>query len=215
MPVEEHTLFSAKSAATFLDCGYTMCGQYGDSFSVSGGWMFNPLLYISRGCFGQRSAGHCHPERHQCWRHTRTAIAGQWKGGKQNIDHQECNSPQKKMAPTAGALIAGITRFVETPEDIKRAVDELADLGIDQVSSNPAFTAEKISDIEQTSASSPCLERRLPRCSDQKIQLSRTSWWRLELRCALIMTGCPKIYIYAHIGRPRSWDPRLLTRTLR
>ena len=28
MPVEEHTLFSAQSARTFLDCGYTMCRMW-------------------------------------------------------------------------------------------------------------------------------------------------------------------------------------------
>jgi hypothetical protein len=26
MHIEEHTIFSVKSAKTFLDCGYTMCG---------------------------------------------------------------------------------------------------------------------------------------------------------------------------------------------
>ncbi|KAJ7220822.1 hypothetical protein GGX14DRAFT_549417 [Mycena pura] len=38
----------------------------------------------------------------------------------------------KEMAPAAGALIAGITRFVETEEDIVKAVNEMADMGIDQ-----------------------------------------------------------------------------------
>ncbi|KAJ6598068.1 dipeptidase [Mycena vulgaris] len=38
----------------------------------------------------------------------------------------------KEMAPAAGALIGGITRFVETKEDIERAVNEFVDMGIDQ-----------------------------------------------------------------------------------
>lgn len=39
------------------------------------------------------------------------------------------------MAPAAGALDGGITRFVETKEDIEKAVNELADMSIDQVRS--------------------------------------------------------------------------------
>ncbi|KAJ7983305.1 hypothetical protein DFH06DRAFT_1172907 [Mycena polygramma] len=39
----------------------------------------------------------------------------------------------KEMAPTGGALIPGITRFVETKDDIQKAVNEMADMGVDQV----------------------------------------------------------------------------------
>ncbi|KAJ7301779.1 hypothetical protein DFH08DRAFT_992258 [Mycena albidolilacea] len=95
MPVEEHTLFSAKSAATFLDCGYTMC--------VGAASAKDRLDIVIRNAIN----------------------AGDIPGPRSLANGRE-------MAPTAGALIAGITRFVETPEDIKRAVDELADLGIDQ-----------------------------------------------------------------------------------
>ncbi|KAF8553045.1 hypothetical protein OG21DRAFT_1523370 [Imleria badia] len=35
MPVEEHTLFSAQSARTFLDCGYTMCDTHESKAAVS------------------------------------------------------------------------------------------------------------------------------------------------------------------------------------
>lgn len=38
-----------------------------------------------------------------------------------------------KMAPADGALILAITQVVETKDDIKRAVNEMADMGIDQV----------------------------------------------------------------------------------
>ncbi|KAJ7696336.1 hypothetical protein B0H14DRAFT_3120172 [Mycena olivaceomarginata] len=78
MPVEEHTLFSAKSAATFLDCGYTMC-------------------------VGAASA-------------------------KDRLDIVIRNAINAGDIPGPRSLANGR----ETPEDIKRAVDELADLGIDQ-----------------------------------------------------------------------------------
>ncbi|KAJ7176909.1 hypothetical protein C8R46DRAFT_1077693 [Mycena filopes] len=38
----------------------------------------------------------------------------------------------REMAPADGAIIPGITRFVETEEDIEKAVNEMADMGIDQ-----------------------------------------------------------------------------------
>lgn len=38
------------------------------------------------------------------------------------------------MAPRSGALIAGITRFVEDIPEIKEAVSEMADQGVDVVS---------------------------------------------------------------------------------
>ncbi|KAJ6468059.1 hypothetical protein DFH09DRAFT_1328013 [Mycena vulgaris] len=38
----------------------------------------------------------------------------------------------KEMAPAAGALTGGITRFVESKEDIVSAVNEFVDMGIDQ-----------------------------------------------------------------------------------
>ena len=38
------------------------------------------------------------------------------------------------MAPRSGALIAGITRFVEDVHEIKEAVSEMASQGVDVVS---------------------------------------------------------------------------------
>ncbi|KAJ7054225.1 hypothetical protein C8F01DRAFT_1164440 [Mycena amicta] len=38
----------------------------------------------------------------------------------------------KEMAPVAGSIIPGITRFVETKDDIVKAINEMADMGIDQ-----------------------------------------------------------------------------------
>ncbi|KAJ7689315.1 hypothetical protein B0H17DRAFT_1066878 [Mycena rosella] len=95
MAIEEHTIFSLKSARTFLNCGYTMC-------------------------FGAASAKE------------RLDIVI-----KNSIQSGEIVGPRflangKEMAPADGALSEGITKFVETKEDIKRAVNEFADMGIDQ-----------------------------------------------------------------------------------
>jgi len=95
MPVEEHTLFSAKSAKTFLDCGYTMC--------VGAASAKDRLDVVIKNAIHSGD------------------IAG-----------PRFLANGKEMAPTSGALIPGITKFVETPDDIKRAVDELADFGVDQ-----------------------------------------------------------------------------------
>ncbi|KAJ7757272.1 hypothetical protein DFH07DRAFT_819742 [Mycena maculata] len=95
MPIEEHTIFSAKSAQTFLDCGYTMC-------------------------FGAASA----KERLD------VVIKNAIQNG--DIPGPRFLANGKEMAPADGALIKGITRFVETKEDIERAANELADMGIDQ-----------------------------------------------------------------------------------
>ncbi|KAJ7131366.1 hypothetical protein C8R44DRAFT_774726 [Mycena epipterygia] len=95
MPIEEHTIFSVKSARTFLDCGYTMC-------------------------VGAASA------RERLDLVVKNAIQ------RGDIPGPRFLANGKEMAPTDGALIAGITRFVETPEEIEKAVNELADMGIDQ-----------------------------------------------------------------------------------
>ncbi|KAK7051964.1 amidohydrolase [Favolaschia claudopus] len=95
MPVEEHTLFTARSALTFLDCGYTMC-------------------------LGAASA----KDRLD------VVIKNAIHNG--DIPGPRFLANGKEMAPTTGALIPGITKYVETPKDIKRAIDELADLGVDQ-----------------------------------------------------------------------------------
>ncbi|KAJ7437450.1 hypothetical protein B0H11DRAFT_1935918 [Mycena galericulata] len=95
MPIEEHTIFSAKSAQTFLNCGYTMC-------------------------VGAASAR----ERLDL------AVKNAIQNG--DIPGPRFLANGKEMAPAAGALVGGITRFVETKEDIEKAVNEMADMGIDQ-----------------------------------------------------------------------------------
>ncbi|KAJ7488924.1 hypothetical protein FB451DRAFT_1223293 [Mycena latifolia] len=95
MPIEEHTIFSLKSAQTFLDCGYTMC-------------------------LGAASAR----ERLDI------VIKNAIQSG--DIVGPRFLANGKEMAPEDGALIGGITRFVETKEDIEKAVNEYADMGIDQ-----------------------------------------------------------------------------------
>ncbi|KAJ7182974.1 hypothetical protein C8R43DRAFT_17880 [Mycena crocata] len=95
MPIEEHTLFSMKSAKTFLDCGYTMC-------------------------VGAASAR----ERLD------VVIKNAIQGG--DIVGPRFLANGKEMAPTGGALIEGITKFVENAQDIEKAVNEWADMGVDQ-----------------------------------------------------------------------------------
>ncbi|KAF7360603.1 Amidohydrolase [Mycena venus] len=95
LPIEDHTIFSLKSAQTFLDCGYTMC-------------------------LGAASA------RERLDLVVKTAIQ------RGDIVGPRFLANGKEMAPAAGALCAGITRFVETKDDIEKAVNELADMGIDQ-----------------------------------------------------------------------------------
>ncbi|KAM0789788.1 hypothetical protein ACM66B_006640 [Microbotryomycetes sp. NB124-2] len=96
MPVEEHTLFSMRSARTFIDCGYTMC-------------------------FGAASA------KQRLDLVVRNAINnGDIPGPRSLANGQE-------LAPEEGALVGGITRFVETPEEIVKAVNEFADQGINQI----------------------------------------------------------------------------------
>ncbi|KAF8176448.1 hypothetical protein K438DRAFT_1939421 [Mycena galopus ATCC 62051] len=95
MPLEEHTLFSAKSAATFLDCGYTMC--------VGAASAKDRLDLVIKNAIHRG-----------------------------DIPGPRFLANGKEMAPVSGALIPGITKFVETPDDIKRAIDEMADIGIDQ-----------------------------------------------------------------------------------
>ncbi|KAJ7841962.1 hypothetical protein B0H13DRAFT_2099115 [Mycena leptocephala] len=95
MHIEEHTIFSVKSAKTFLDCGYTMC-------------------------VGAASA--------------RERLDLVLKNAIQNGDivGPRFLANGKEMAPADGALTAGITKFVENKDDIVKAVNELADMGIDQ-----------------------------------------------------------------------------------
>lgn len=108
MPVEEHTLFSARSARTFLDCGYTMC-------------------------FGAASA------KSRIDAVVKNAInAGDIPGPRALANAAE-------MAPHDGALVPGITRFVETPEEIKAAINEFADQGADQV--KLSMSGEEITEV--------------------------------------------------------------------
>ncbi|KAJ6564438.1 hypothetical protein B0H19DRAFT_1141074 [Mycena capillaripes] len=95
MPIEEHTIFSLKSARTFLDCGYTMC-------------------------VGAASA----KERLDL------VIKNAIQSG--DIVGPRFLANGREMAPAAGALIPAITRLVENKDDIEKAVNELADMGIDQ-----------------------------------------------------------------------------------
>jgi hypothetical protein len=62
MPVEEHTLFSAQSARTFLDSGYTMCRMW-SKYCCDGGvdWI------LSRCRISKTAARYSHQERNQLW----------------------------------------------------------------------------------------------------------------------------------------------------
>ncbi|EGN93888.1 hypothetical protein SERLA73DRAFT_171763 [Serpula lacrymans var. lacrymans S7.3] len=96
METEEHTLFTARSARTFLDCGYTMC-------------------------LGAASA------KQRLDMVIRNAInAGEIPGPRSLANGQE-------MAPADGALIPGITKFVDCPDDIVATVDKMAKEGVDSV----------------------------------------------------------------------------------
>jgi len=96
MAVEEHTLFSARSARTFLDCGYTMC-------------------------LGAASA----KDRIDC------VVWNAIKAG--DIPGPRYLPNAREMAPRSGALVPGITRFVENEEEIEEAVKEYAEMGATQV----------------------------------------------------------------------------------
>ncbi|KWU41908.1 hypothetical protein RHOSPDRAFT_30304 [Rhodotorula sp. JG-1b] len=96
MPAEEHTLFAARSARTFLDCGYTMC-------------------------HGAASA------KQRLDRVIRDSInSGEIPGPRSTANGQE-------IAPRDGALIPGITRFADTPEEIREVIKDLAEQGVDQI----------------------------------------------------------------------------------
>ncbi|KAL8280245.1 hypothetical protein RQP46_007359 [Phenoliferia psychrophenolica] len=96
MPVEEHTLFSMRSARTFIDCGYTMC-------------------------FGAASA------KTRIDVVIRNSIqAGDIPGPRSLANGQE-------MAPREGCLVAGITKYVDSIEEIQAAIAEFAELGVDNV----------------------------------------------------------------------------------
>nr|GAT60434.1 predicted protein [Mycena chlorophos] len=95
LPLEEHAIFTAQSAQTFLDCGYTMC-------------------------FGAASA------------RDRLDLAVKKAIQNRTIPGPRFLANGREMAPADGSLIPGITRFVESKEDIIAAVNDLADMGIDQ-----------------------------------------------------------------------------------
>ncbi|KAJ7620175.1 hypothetical protein FB45DRAFT_1062542 [Roridomyces roridus] len=120
MPVEEHTLFSAKSARTFLDCGYTMCREYLIP-SLGGPELKSSIsIDILQPPVGAASAK------------TRLDLVIKKAIQAGDIPGPRFLANGKEMAPQAGALIGGITRFVESKEDIEEAVRELADMGVDQ-----------------------------------------------------------------------------------
>ncbi|KIJ67185.1 hypothetical protein HYDPIDRAFT_84382 [Hydnomerulius pinastri MD-312] len=96
MPLEEHILFSARSARTFLDCGYTMC--------LGAASAKQRLDIVVRNSINN----------------------GIIPGPRYLANGQE-------MAPRSGALIAGITRFVEDATEIGDAVSEMAKQGVDVV----------------------------------------------------------------------------------
>jgi imidazolonepropionase-like amidohydrolase len=96
LPVEEHTILSARSARQFLDGGYTMC---------LGAAAAKPRLDLV----------------------VRNAIqAGDIPGPRYLANGQE-------MAPRDGALAEGITTFVDTTDDIVKAINGFADAGVDAV----------------------------------------------------------------------------------
>jgi imidazolonepropionase-like amidohydrolase len=96
LPVEEHTLFSMRSARTFLDCGYTSC-------------------------VGAASA------KQRLDLVIRNAIqAGDIAGPRYLANGKE-------MAPNDGALIVGITEFIETPDEARKAVQRYAEEGLDSI----------------------------------------------------------------------------------
>ncbi|PWN31410.1 uncharacterized protein FA14DRAFT_186374 [Meira miltonrushii] len=96
MGVEEHALFSARSARTFLDCGYTMC-------------------------FGAASA------KQRIETVLRNAIY------ENEIPGPRILANGMEMAPREGALIAGITAFADTDEEILQQIKMHVDTGVDNI----------------------------------------------------------------------------------
>lgn len=96
MHVEEHTLFAARSARTFLDCGYTSC-------------------------VGAASAK----------QRLDTVIRNAINSGE--IPGPRSLANGKEMAPNDGALVAGITRFINTEDEARAAVREYAEQGINLI----------------------------------------------------------------------------------
>ncbi len=96
MGLEEHTLFSARSARTFLDCGYTMC-------------------------FGAASA------KQRIDTVLREAIYdGEIPGPRFLANGME-------MAPRDGALVAGITAYADTPEEVIEQIAIHVETGVDNI----------------------------------------------------------------------------------
>ncbi|EGN93914.1 hypothetical protein SERLA73DRAFT_63293 [Serpula lacrymans var. lacrymans S7.3] len=96
LDIEEHTLFTARSAHIFLDCGYTMC--------LGAASVKQRLDMVVRDAINQ----------------------GQIPGPRYLANGQE-------MAPPDGALIPGITKFVNDADDIVKAVKVMAGEGVDAV----------------------------------------------------------------------------------
>ena len=96
MGVEEHTLFSARSARTFLDCGYTMT-------------------------FGAASA------KARIDTVLRDAIYAN------DIPGPRFFANGMEIAPREGALVAGITAFADSEEEISSLVEAHAAIGVDNI----------------------------------------------------------------------------------
>jgi imidazolonepropionase-like amidohydrolase len=96
MGLEEHTLFSARSARTFLDCGYTMC-------------------------FGAASA------KQRIDTVLRNAIYDNEIPGPRFLANG------MEMAPREGALVAGITAYADTPEEVLEKIALHIETDVDNV----------------------------------------------------------------------------------
>ena len=124
MPAEEHTLFAARSARTFLDCGYTMCHG-----AASAKQRLDRVIRdsINSGEIpGPRSTANGQEVRETSF----CSVSGLNKA----LIFLDC-----QIAPRDGALIPGITRFADTPEEIREVIKDLAEQGVDQIKASFLF----------------------------------------------------------------------------
>ncbi|MCU4182770.1 amidohydrolase family protein [Acidiferrimicrobium sp. IK] len=96
MGVEEHTLLAARSAKTYLDCGYTSC--------VGAASAKQRIDVVIRDAI---NAG--------------------------DIPGPRYLANAKEIASTGGALVPGITNFVDGPDEMRRTVRTLIGLGVDLI----------------------------------------------------------------------------------
>ncbi|KAI0883741.1 composite domain of metallo-dependent hydrolase [Annulohypoxylon maeteangense] len=96
MPIEEHVLHTAKSAKTYLDCGYTMC-------------------------FGAASA---QPRLDLV---IKQAIKSGMIPGPRTLSNCQ------EITTTGGAIIPSISRYADGADEMRRAVREFIELGVDNI----------------------------------------------------------------------------------